>query len=306
MTTTFTYRISSDWHGKTAAEFLQNEGYSRHLIVHLRHTPQSLTIDGQDIYTNHRLSAGECLTVILMEETASSHIVPTPMPLSILFEDRDILVIDKAANTPIHPSQGHYENTLANGIAWYYASQGKPFIYRAINRLDRDTTGLLVIAKHMLSACILSNMVANHQIHRQYLAITEGLLPEHGTIHAPIARKDGSTVERCVNFESGESACTHFQRLLYNDRLNCSLAAVRLETGRTHQIRVHMKYIQHPLPGDFLYNPNYQYLSRQGLHSWKLSFLHPITKETLSFTAPLPDDMAAIFPNDAIPLDNDF
>ena len=306
MTTTFTYRISSDWHGKTAAEFLQNEGYSRHLIVHLRHTPQSLTIDGQDIYTNHRLSAGECLTVTLMEETASSHIVPTPMPLSILFEDRDILVIDKAANTPIHPSQGHYENTLANGIAWYYASQGKPFIYRAINRLDRDTTGLLVIAKHMLSACILSNMVANHQIHRQYLAITEGLLPEHGTIHAPIAQKTAQ-LWNAVSISKVENLrAPDFQRLLYNDRLNCSLAAVRLETGRTHQIRVHMKYIQHPLPGDFLYNPNYQYLSRQGLHSWKLSFLHPITKEALSFTAPLPDDMAAIFPNDAIPLDNDF
>lgn len=299
------YPISQAEEGNTITEFLSQLGYSRHLITHLRHTPQSITIGGCDVYTNHKLCAGELLVVTILDETSSESIVPISMPLSIVYEDEDILVINKAANTPIHPSQGNYENTLANGIAWYYTSKGETFVYRAVNRLDRDTTGLLIIAKHMLSACILSDMVAKRQIHREYLAITMGKLPHSGTIQAPIARKSGSTIERCVDFETGESACTHYRLLQYKENLDVSLVAIHLETGRTHQIRVHMSYLGHPLPGDFLYYPDYRLIQRQALHSWQLSFLHPITKQPLHFTAPLPDDMAVIFPYSEVPLDND-
>lgn len=297
MTKLLQYSISQTEQGITISQFLYSLGYSRHLITHLRHTEHSIQIGGCDAYTNHVLMAGECLTVTIAEEAPSEHIVPVEMPLSIVYEDEDILVINKPANTPIHPSQGHYENTLANGIAWYYASKGETFVYRAINRLDRDTTGLLVVAKHMLSACILSKMVATRQIHREYLAIATGKLDTSGTITAPIGRKDGSTVERCVNFETGESACTHYRLLEYDASRDLSLAAVHLETGRTHQIRIHMQYIGHPLPGDFLYNPDYRYIERQALHSWKLSFVHPITRIPLCFLAPLPDDMASLFPD---------
>ena len=200
-------------------------------------------------------------------------------------------MVNKDAGVPIHPSQGNFYHTLANGLAYYFKEKGEPFIYRAINRLDRDTTGLLVLAKNPLSACILSDMVQKREIRRRYLAIVQGTLPLEGTIDAPIARADGSTIERCVNRIKGEEARTHYKRLYYDPVTGHSLAGLCLETGRTHQIRVHLKSIGHPLPGDFLYHPDYRYIRRQALHSYRLDFLHPIKKEPLSFKAPLPEDM---------------
>jgi 23S rRNA pseudouridine1911/1915/1917 synthase len=145
----------------------------------------------------------------------------------------------------------------------------------------------------MYSASRLSTMVKNREIHRQYLAVAEGLVPDHGIIDAPIGRVDGSTIEREVNFETGDRAVTHYARLDYKNENGFSLVSLQLETGRTHQIRVHMNYIGHPLPGDFIYNPDYSIIKRQALHSSRLEFSHPVTGEPLHFTAPLPDDMKA-------------
>ena len=211
------------------------------------------------------------------------------MELKILYEDEDILVINKPADMPVHPSAGNYENTLANGIAWYFAEKGEDFVYRCINRLDRDTTGALILAKNPLSAAILSVQMRNRQICRTYLALVDGVLPESGNVDAPIARMDGSVITREVNFQNGESAVTHYECLAVGK--DYSLAELHLETGRTHQIRVHMNYIGHPLPGDFLYNPDYSHISRQALHSHHLRFRHPITGEEMHFTAPVPEDM---------------
>ena len=199
------------------------------------------------------------------------------------------MVLDKEANQPIHPSINNYDNTLANGLAWYFSQKNEPFVYRCINRLDRDTTGLLIVAKNMLSAAILSEMGKRREIHREYLAIVQGEIAADGTVDAPIARMADSIIARCVDFTNGETAVTHFKRLCFQN--NLSLVSLKLETGRTHQIRVHMKYIGHPLIGDFLYNPDFSLIKRQALHSHKLSFFHPITKEWLSFTSPLPKDM---------------
>ena len=156
---------------------------------------------------------------------------------------------------------------------------------------NRDTSGLVLFARHELSACILAEQMRNREIHREYRAVCTGVLPESGIIDAPIARAHGSTIERIIS-EEGEQAVTHFTRLEVNNGF--SLAAVRLETGRTHQIRVHMKHIGHPLPGDFLYNPDYHVIHRQALHSYRLAFTHPITKEPMQFTASIPPDMLAI------------
>lgn len=235
------------------------------------------------------LTVGDTLTLHLIEEESSENIVPTPLPLSIVYEDEDLLVINKTAGMPIHPSQGNYDNTLANACAYYFQEKGEPFTYRCINRLDRDTTGLLILARHAYSASLLSSMVARREIHREYRAIVTGLLPEESIVDAPIARADGSTIEREVNFETGETARTHYKCLAYKN--GYSLASLKLETGRTHQIRVHMKYIGHPLPGDFLYNPDYSIIDRQALHSYRLTFTHPITGVLMDFTAPLPEDM---------------
>jgi 23S rRNA pseudouridine1911/1915/1917 synthase len=194
---------------------------------------------------------------------------------------------------PIHPSMKNYTNTLANGLAYYFEQQNKPFIFRCNNRLDRDTSGLTLISKHLVSGNILSSMVSRREIHREYLAIVEGhVTPLSGTIDAPIARKPDSIMERIVDFEHGERAVTHYQVVSYSP--SYTFVSLRLETGRTHQIRVHMKYLGYPLIGDFLYNPNTKDINRQALHSHKLSFSHPITGEEMSFVAPLPDDMARI------------
>ena len=282
----FEYKITEEM---TIQKFLKAQGFSATVIRHLKETTEGILNNGVWARVHETLSVGDVLTLRLTEDESSENIVPVNLPLNIIYEDQDLLIINKSADMPIHPSQGNYDNTLANACAYYFEQKGEPFTYRCINRLDRDTTGLLILARHAYSASLLSTMVAKREIHREYRALVTGLLPEEGTVEAPIARVDGSTIEREVNFETGEFARTHFKRLEYKN--GYSLASLKLDTGRTHQSRVHMQHIGHPLPGDFLYNPDYSIIQRQALHSYRLTFTHPITKEVMDFVAPLPDDM---------------
>ena len=169
----------------------------------------------------------------------------------------------------------------------------KPFIFRCSNRLDRDTSGLTVISKHLVSASIMADMTKKRLVHREYLAIVKGdLTPPTGTITAPLSRKEGSIIERTVDFDHGEEAITHYKLVKKENRH--SLVSLQLETGRTHQIRIHMKYLGYPLIGDYLYNPDMEHITRQALHSYHMEFPHPITGQKMTFTAPLPSDMSAI------------
>lgn len=286
---TLQYRITESDTYSNIHELLKAHGYSSTVIRHLKETENGIQRNGVWSRVYEPLCSGDTVTILLTEEVSSENIVSTPLPLNIVYEDEDLLVINKPAGMPIHPSQGNYDNTLANACAYYFQQKGEPFTYRCINRLDRDTTGLLILARHAYSASLLSSMVAKREIHREYLALATGLVPDSGVIEAPIARVDGSTIEREVNFETGEFARTHYKCLEYKN--GYSLVSLKLDTGRTHQIRVHMKYIGHPLPGDFLYNPDYSVIRRQALHSYRLTFTHPITGKELQFTAPLPDDM---------------
>lgn len=288
----FNYTIPTEYDNQTLLSFLKGRKYSSQFIAHLKHTENGILLNGVWGRARDILHTGDVLTIHLVEENSSENITPTKLPLEIIYEDEDILVINKAANTPIHPSQGNYNNTLANAVAYYYEQKGETFTYRCINRLDRDTTGLLIIAKHMYSASLLSEMVSERKIHREYLAIATGKVPEVGTIIAPIGRVDGSTIERHIDDANGDYACTHYKRLSYSN--GYSLVSLKLDTGRTHQIRVHMKHIGHPLPGDFLYNPDYTAINRQALHSHRLSFNHPINGEYMEFVAELPEDMKKI------------
>ena len=288
----FNYKIPIEFEGQTLLSYLKAKEYSGPIITHLKRTENGILLNNVWGRVRDVLHKDDILTIQLIENESSENIVPTNLPLDIVYEDEDIMVINKAADTPIHPSQGNYDNTLANAVAYYFHGKGESFTYRCINRLDRDTTGLLILAKHMYSASILSNMVQNREIHREYLAVATGEVPAGGTIIAPIGRVDGSTIERQVDEKNGEYACTHYKTLLTKN--GYSLVSLKLETGRTHQIRVHMKYIGHPLLGDFLYNPDYSVISRQSLHSHKLKFKHPITKEELEFVAELPKDMSSI------------
>ncbi len=283
------YVVPLEEDGCKAETFLRRRGFSHHLLARLRQTENGLTRDGKLLFTTARLQSGDRLRVSLADTEASPNIVPRPLPFPVVYEDDDLLVIDKPADMPIHPSQGNYKNTLGNAAAYYFNQKGQPFVYRVINRLDRNTTGLLILAKNPLSSCILSAAAREKRIQREYLAIASGILPAAGIINAPIGRVPGSAVLRQVDFQWGKRAVTHFRRLqTIEDR---SLASVVLETGRTHQIRVHLNYLGHPLLGDFLYNPDYRQIQRQALHSHALSFVHPITGENLTFTSPLPEDM---------------
>ncbi len=288
----FSYIIPTEYEGVRLLTFLKDQSYSSQIITHLKRTENGILLNDVWARVSDLLHKGDILTITVLETETSENIVPSNLPLDIIYEDEDLMIINKPVNMPIHPSQGNYDNTLANAVAYYYAQKQKPFTYRCINRLDRDTTGLLILAKHMYSASLLSNMVQNREIHREYLAIATGKVPERGMIEAPIGRVDGSTIERRVDELHGDYACTHYKRIAYAN--GYSLVALKLATGRTHQIRVHMKHIGHPLPGDFLYCPDYSVINRQALHSYRLSFVHPITKESLEFTADLPEDMKKI------------
>lgn len=287
------YQIEDKDAGTEILSFLRSRGFSRHILTGMKADKHAILLNSQRGYGHSLLKTGDQLQVRILETESSSKIIPIQMEFSILYEDEDILVINKPANMPIHPSLGNYENTLANGVAFYYAQKGESFVYRCVNRLDRDTTGALILAKNALSAAILSRQMRNRQIRRTYLALVEGIPPERGTVSAPIARVEGSTIEREVNYESGESAVTHFERLAVGN--GCSLVELHLETGRTHQIRVHMKHLGYPLPGDYLYHPVYDRIRRQPLHSYQLSFTHPLTGDRMLFTAPVPDDFQKAF-----------
>lgn len=295
MKRTLSYIITNENNTDNIGTFLREAGYSRRILIELKQNPEQICLNGTPSWLNTPLHIGDTLTLFLPDEPVSSDILPVQLPVDIIYEDEDLMVINKAAGMPVHPSQGHHENTLANALAYHFASRGESFVFRAVNRLDRDTTGLLLVARHKISGAFLSAMTAKKEIRREYLAIVSGKAEESGTIDLPIARKDGSTIERCIDMEHGEHAVTHYRRLAYREDLGCSLVRLRLETGRTHQIRVHMKAIGHQLLGDFLYNPDYQLIERQALHSYTVAFRHPITGEALEFTSPIPEDFSFFY-----------
>lgn len=286
------YTVSLEEAGVTIKDFLRQKGYSRQNIVELKKQERSILVNGVWEYVTYRLQLGDLLQ-ICMKEKASEKIAPVNLPFPILYEDEDLMVIDKPADMPIHPSLNNYDNTLANAAAFYFNQKGIPFRFRCINRLDRDTTGLTVLAKNMVSCSILQEQMLKREIKREYLAIADGYIEEDsGIITAPIGRRDGSTIERMIDYENGEHAVTHFKVL---ERMaDATLLSLILETGRTHQIRVHMASIGHPLLGDFLYNPKDQRMNRQALHAWHLSLKHPITGERMEWEADIPSDMKAV------------
>ena len=288
-----TYVIDTTSAGLRIEQYLRRRGYSYQNLTQLKKMRESILINSVWSYMRTQLKNGDILTVHIQEPESSPNIPPVKLPLDIVYEDEDIIVVNKPAGMPVHPSLNNYENSLANGLMYYYQEQGKPFIFRCTNRLDRDTSGLTVVAKHMVSSSILSSMGMRHEITREYLAIVRGALkPSEGTIDAPIGRTGSSLIERKIDFENGERAVTHYR--VVEEQNGHSLVSLILETGRTHQIRVHMKYIGYPLVGDYLYNPDMEYIDRQALHSHRLSFTHPVTGEKMEFTAPLPADMRKI------------
>ncbi len=301
MERSLTYTVDPQHDGTTVLQFLKEQGYTRHIFVLLKQTENGILINGRWAYVIDRLRCGDTLTVRLLEEPKKPFYDPESakaLPsLSIVYDDEDLAVIDKPAQMPVHPSLEHSGDTLAHAAAAHYGARGESFPYRCPSRLDRDTTGLIVLPKHLLCAASLSRQIAERTFSRTYLAVCRGKTPQNGCIDAPIARAAGSVMERCVDFSAGAAAVTHYRRLAYDAKEDLSLISLTLDTGRTHQIRVHMKYIGFPLIGDFLYNPDYSQIARQALHSYALDFTHPVTHEKKHFTVQLPPDMKRLFPS---------
>lgn len=231
---------------------------------------------------------GDTIIVDFCYEEDNTNIFSTEMNLNIVYEDEWLLIINKPAGIAVHPSILHYSDSLCNGVKFYFDSIGLKKKIRPVNRLDLNTSGLVIFAKcEYIQECLIRQMM-NNSFKKEYLAICSGLLEkEHGIIDLPICRKDGSIIERCIS-ESGQKAITYYEVLKFFD--NYSLVKCTLETGRTHQIRVHMSAIGHPLIGDSLYGVSSNLINRQALHCYKLHFLHPVSKELLSFVGELSDD----------------
>ena len=248
-------------------------------------------LNGNISNINSPLLPMDTVEVLIDFAEDSSNIIPTKMDLNIIYENEEYIIINKNPGLPIHPSMEHYTDSLSNGIKYYFDSKHLKKKIRPVNRLDKDTSGLVIFAKNeYIQECLIRQMRDNI-FYKEYLAICNGKFSKNsGTINAPIARKEDSIIERCVRSD-GDPATTEFEVLSYNSKSNYSVVKCVLRTGRTHQIRVHMSYIGHPILGDTLYGTKSELINRQALHSYKTSFIDPIGKSLVSYIAPLPKDM---------------
>ncbi len=270
-------------------------GISDRLLIKLKKNKKIL-LNGVPEYVSKQINIGDLIEVNLDFKETFDNIIPINMNLNIIFEDDSLLIINKPAGIPVHPSVLHYNNSLSNGVAYYFSTNNINKKIRPVNRLDKDTSGIVIFAKNeYIQECLIKQMKSK-EFNKEYYAILEGHLEtNNGTINAPISRKEGSIIEREIN-SNGDISITHFE-LIKNFSVcdKClSLVRFKLETGRTHQIRVHSKHINHPILGDSLYGNASTLISRQSLHSYKISFIHPIKKERLEFEIPLPEDMKLV------------
>ncbi len=285
----FKLTIDASYDGKMIKEIYKKEfGFSDRMISKLK-LNSGVVLNGEVVRVTKCVKTGDTLLAIVPDEK-SSNITPTNLPVDIVYQDEDIMLINKNPNMPVHPSQNNYTNTLANALKYYWDTRGEDYIFRAVNRLDKDTSGLMLVAKNAHSHYKLSLQLQSGELQRKYQAVCHGIIEDDsGTIDLPIRRKDGSTIERCVA-DDGKRAVTHY-RVLKRLDYPATLLDINLDTGRTHQIRVHFSHICHALLGDWLYGVDDE-MPRQALHSYYIRFIHPTKNEEMIFEIPLYTDMA--------------
>lgn len=278
-------------------DFLKNEiRLTTHLIKHLKHEENRILVNGKHANVDLILNENDVLELDFSDSynDVNEHLIGADISLDIIYEDENMTVVNKSANMPTHQSLNHYDDTLSNALAFRYRE--KPYVFRAINRLDKDTSGVVVTANNRYFADILSKKLQNGDFSKEYIAVVHGRLDGKGVIDAPIVRKAESIIERVVR-DDGERALTEYQSLCSCDEI--SVLLVRPITGRTHQIRVHMNHIGHPIVGDSLYYKKSELISRQALHAYRLKI-----NEIGEFTANIPDDIKKLigryFENDEI------
>mgnify|MGYP002580029925 CR=1 FL=1 len=288
------YFITPNEEGLTVLNFLRSRGFSRHILTAMKADKKALTLNGAKAGGHTLLKDSDHLHVQLLENGSSEGILPTPMNLSVLYEDEDVLVVNKPKGMVVHPSAGHTTGTLVNAIMAHCKENlsGINGVLRPgiVHRIDKDTTGALLVCKNDNAHRDLALQLKEHSIKRRYRAIVAGVIKEEeGTIEGPIGRHPVDRKKMAINYKNGKEAVTHYRVL---ERFpNATYVECRLETGRTHQIRVHMTSIGHPLLGDEVYGSgkNPYHLQGQTLHAMILGFVHPSTGEYMEFTAPLPE-----------------
>lgn len=286
MTRRLQYTIPHEYSSRRVLDFLKHLGFSHRLITKLKQTPDGILLNGEHIRTIDPMNEGDVLEINLPTDKKESISIPVEMPLDIIYEDDDILVLNKPAMLAVHESHNHLGDTLSNAVAFHLKKEGKPSVFRAVGRLDKGTSGLMVCALNRYAASRLSG-----KIKKQYLAIATGVYEGEGTIDAPIYRPDPILTVRTVDGR-GERAVTHW-KALKNDG-ESTLLRVRLETGRTHQIRVHFASLGTPLVGDTLYGTPDERICHQALHCCECRFIHPVKNEEMHFFCDMPDDMKSI------------
>ncbi len=290
--------IAKEYEGKSLKEYLFGVmRLSRAQVTALKTFPGGMVLNGERVSVRAVLHEGDLLSLGLedREECINREILPVFMNIDIAYEDEYIICVNKDAATAVHPSHNHRDDTLANGLAYYFEEKGIPFNFRAVNRLDRETSGLVMVAKSKMAAAGFSKIISSREIEKSYIAILEGVLKEKkGRISTYIKREKESIITRC-NCEAGDGgdiAITDYEVLAENEGL--SLVRAYPITGRTHQLRVHFSGIGCPILGDTLYGRPSELIGRQALHGEGLKFIHPFTGKEIALRGEIPDDMARI------------
>lgn len=277
-------------------EILKNHfEISERLLAKLKRN-QKIYLNNVPSYVSSTVSIGDLIIVDLDFEEETENILPTEIPLDILYEDEAILIVNKPFGIPVHPSVLHFEDSLSNGIKHYFNLNKIYKKIRPVNRLDKDTSGIVIFAKNEYVQEALIRQMRNNIFKKEYLAVLDGFIEnDFGIIDASISRKEGSIIEREINI-NGERAITHYNLIkkFEKDGQKLSLVNFVLETGRTHQIRLHSKHLNHPILGDSLYGKSSNLISRQALHAYKIKFIHPISKKEFNLEIDLPEDIKNI------------
>lgn len=287
----FKYIVNSDKYSNVKELLKVEFKLSERMIIKLK-KEKRIFLNNSPVYVSAPLNINDVIQIDMDFVETADNIQPTQMNLKIIYEDEYLLILNKPAGLPIHPSANHFSDSLSNGVKYYFDTKNLAIKLRPVNRLDKDTSGIVIFAKHPYIQECLINQMKDKKFCKNYLALVSGIFnPQNGTINAPITRKDNSIIERTIDLSSTldkEQAITHYKTL--EILKNASLVEFTLETGRTHQIRVHSKFMNCPLIGDTLYGNPSTLISHQALHAYKISFYHPITNEFLEFTIQMPED----------------
>ncbi|MEA3322147.1 MAG: RluA family pseudouridine synthase [Bacillota bacterium] len=291
------FQVGQQDEGKLLRDFLKDKQISKGALIDIKFNGGALHVNGSAVTVRYVLHEGDMVEVFFPKEEPSEDLVAEDIPLDIVYEDEYVLVVNKPAGMASIPSREHRFGTLANGVLGYYESKGISATIHIVTRLDLDTSGLMLIAKHRHAHHLFSLQQRDFGVKRRYEALVHGQMnaeevSSSRTVDAPIGRKDSSIIEREVR-DDGQRAVTHYEVLRIG--AGWSHVTLRLETGRTHQIRVHMAHIGHPLLGDSLYGGSVLAgMSRQALHSCELSFFHPVEEREMTFQCELPEDIKRV------------